>query len=123
MTQTSMTLALAGLSFMMTVIWGVPLLRILLYFKLGKIIRIEGPERHFSKIGTPTMGGVMIVIPVAMITILLNATSYIDASQILGRSVLVPLGVLVSYAILGGVDDWLGLKGRRRGQGILTRLP
>jgi len=118
MTQTSMTLALAGFSFMMAVIWGVPLLRILLHFKLGKVIRVEGPERHYSKIGTPTMGGVMIVLPVALITILLNAATYIDATQILGRSVLVPTGVLVSYAILGGVDDWLGLRGSRRGQGM-----
>jgi len=118
MTQTSMTIALAGLSFMMTVIWGPPLLRILLYLKIGKIIRVEGPERHFSKLGTPTMGGVMIVIPVALITIILNAASYIDVNQILGRSVLVPLGVLVSYSILGGVDDWLGLRGRRQGQGM-----
>jgi phospho-N-acetylmuramoyl-pentapeptide-transferase len=118
MTQTSMTLALAGLSFMMTVIWGSPLLRILLYLKIGKVIRVEGPERHFTKLGTPTMGGVMIVIPVVLITILLNAASYIGTTQIVGRSVFVPLGVLVSYAILGGVDDWLGLKGRRRGQGM-----
>ena len=56
MTQTSMALALAGLSFMMTVIWGTPLLRILRHFEIGKIIRVEGPERHFSKLGTPTLG-------------------------------------------------------------------
>lgn len=118
MTQTSMTLALAGLSFMMTVIWGSPLLRILLYLNIGKIIRVEGPERHYSKLGTPTMGGVMIIIPVALISVLLNAASYIDVNQILGRSILVPLGVLVSYSILGGTDDWLGLRGRRQGQGM-----
>jgi len=118
MTQTSMTLALAGFSFMMAVIWGVPLIRILRHFKLGKLIRVEGPEHHYSKIGTPTMGGVMIVLPVALITILLNAATYIDATQILGRSVLVPAGVLVSFAILGGIDDWLGLHGPRRGQGM-----
>jgi phospho-N-acetylmuramoyl-pentapeptide-transferase len=118
MTQTSMVLALAGLSFMITVIWGSPLLRILLYLEIGKVIRVEGPERHYSKLGTPTMGGVMIVIPVALITILLNAASYIGTTQVVGRSVLVPLGVLVSYAILGGVDDWLGLRGRRRGKGM-----
>ena len=118
MTQTSMTLALAGFSFMMAVIWGNPLLRILQHFKLGKIIRVEGPERHYSKIGTPTMGGVMIILPVALITVLLNAATYIDASQILGRSVLVPTGVLVSFSILGGIDDWLGLHGSRRGQGM-----
>lgn len=118
MTQTSMALALAGLSFMMTVIWGSPFIRTLLYFKMGKIIRVEGPERHFQKLGTPTMGGIMIILPVVILTIILNAASYIGTTQILGRSVLVPLGVLVSYAFLGAVDDWVGLRGSRRGKGM-----
>ena len=69
MTQTSMALALAGLSFMLTVIWGTPLLRVLRHFKIGKAIRVDGPERHFSKLGTPTMGGVLIVLPVVLITV------------------------------------------------------
>ncbi len=118
MTQTSMSLALAGFSFVMTVIWGAPLLRILRSLKIGETIRVEGPERHFSKLGTPTMGGILIVIPVAFITLLLNAASYIGDTQILGRSILVPLGVLVSFAILGAVDDWEGLRGNRRGRGM-----
>lgn len=118
MTQTSMALALAGLSFLMSVIWGSPFLRILLYLKMGKIIRVEGPERHFSKLGTPTMGGIMVVVPVVILTIIFNAASYIGTTQIIGRSVFVPLGVLVSYALLGAVDDWIGLRGRRQGQGM-----
>ena len=122
MTQTSMALALAGLSFMMTVIWGSPFLRILRYFEIGKIIRVEGPERHFSKLGTPTIGGILFVLPVAMITMILNAASYIGTTQIVGRSVFVPLGVLGSYAILGAIDDWMGLRGRRRGEGMRARV-
>lgn len=118
MTQTSMALALAGFSFMMTVIWGGPFLRILRSLSIGESIRIEGPERHFSKLGTPTMGGVLIVVPVIVITILLNAASYIGTTQILGRSIFVPLGVLVSFAILGAVDDWEGLRERRSGKGM-----
>jgi len=118
MTQTSMALALAGFSFIMTVIWGTPFLRILRSLRIGETIRVEGPERHFSKLGTPTMGGVLFVVPVIFITILLNAASYIGETQILGRSIFVPLGVLVSYAILGGVDDWEGLQGRGRGRGM-----
>ena len=122
MTQTSMALALAGLSFMMTVIWGSPLIRILMYFKMGKIIRVEGPERHFSKLGTPTMGGIMIFLPVILLTVILNAASYIGTTQILGRSVFLPLGVMVSYALLGAADDWQGLRGQRRGQGMRARM-
>ncbi len=120
MTQTSMVLALAGLSFMMTVIWGGPLIRILRYFRVGETIRIESPQRHFFKMGTPTMGGVMIVLPVLLITGLLNAASLIGLS-VLGRSILVPIAVLTGYAVLGAVDDWEGIKGRRVGEGMRAR--
>jgi phospho-N-acetylmuramoyl-pentapeptide-transferase len=115
-----MALALAGFSFMLTVIWGTPLLRILRHFKIGEIIRVEGPERHYTKFGTPTMGGVMIVLPVVLITILLNAGSLIGLT-VLGRSVLVPLGVMGIYSILGAIDDWEGIRGRRPGQGMRAR--
>jgi phospho-N-acetylmuramoyl-pentapeptide-transferase len=120
MSQAPMALALAGFSFMLTVIWGTPLLRILRHFKIGEKIRVEGPERHFTKFGTPTMGGVMIVLPVALITILLNAGSLIGLT-VLGRSVLVPLGVMGIYSILGAIDDWEGIRGRRPGQGMRAR--
>ena len=86
MTQTWMSLALAGFSFMLTVIWGPPLLRILRHFRVGKAIRVEGPERHFSKLGTPTMGGIMIILPVLLITILLNASQVIGIT-VGGRSI------------------------------------
>jgi len=120
MATTSMVLALAGFSFMMTVIWGPPLLRVLRYFKVGKAIRVEGPERHFTKLGTPTMGGVMIILPVVLVTVLLNAGSLIGFN-LSGRSVILPMGVLVMYALLGAVDDWEGLRGRGRGKGMRAR--
>ncbi len=118
MTQTTLALALAGFSFLLTVIWGPPLLRILRNFKIGEMIRMDGPERHFSKLGTPTMGGVMIVLPVALITILLNAASLIGPTEVLGSSVLLPLGVLVLFSLIGVVDDWQGLRGLRHGEGM-----
>jgi phospho-N-acetylmuramoyl-pentapeptide-transferase len=120
MTQASISLALAGFGFMLTVIWGPPLLRILRYFKVGKAIRVEGPERHFSKLGTPTMGGIMIILPVLLITILLNASNMLGIA-VLGRSILVPLIVMVAYGALGAVDDWVGLRGERRSKGLRAR--
>lgn len=120
MTQTAVSLSLAGISFILTVIWGPPLIRILRYFKVGKQIRVEGPERHFSKLGTPTMGGVMIILPVLLMTLLLNAASLIGV-KFSGRSILLPMGVMVAFAILGAVDDWEGLRGRRKGQGMRAR--
>jgi phospho-N-acetylmuramoyl-pentapeptide-transferase len=119
--QAPIALALAGISFMLTVIWGTPLLRVLRYFKIGKSIRVEGPQRHYTKMGTPTMGGVMIVLPVVLITVLLNASSLIGFS-VLGRSVLLPMGVMVGYALLGAWDDWEGVRGNsRRGEGLRAR--
>ena len=120
MTQIPLALGLTGISFLLAVIWGPPLLRILRHFKIGKSIRVELPERHFAKLGTPTMGGVMIVVPVLLVTILMNAVSLLGFS-VSGRSVLLPMGVLLFYAILGMVDDWEGVRGRRKGLGLRAR--
>ena len=81
----SMALSLGGIAFALTVIWGGPLLRILRHLRVGKQIRLDGPRSHQTKLGTPTMGGLMIVIPVFLITLLLNTV------PILGRSLLGPL--------------------------------
>jgi phospho-N-acetylmuramoyl-pentapeptide-transferase len=121
MTQTSMALALAGLSFMLTVIWGGPLLRILRHFKIGDVIQVELQEQHLTKMGTPTMGGVLIVLPVLMITLLLNAASLIGLS-VLGRSVIVPLSVMMAFGFLGAFDDIEKTILRRRyGMGMRAR--
>ncbi|HML40891.1 MAG TPA: phospho-N-acetylmuramoyl-pentapeptide-transferase [Bellilinea sp.] len=120
MKDASLAMALSGLSFMLAIIWGTPLLRVLRHFRIGKIIRVEEPDRHFTKMGTPTMGGVMIILPVALITILMNAASLLGVT-VLGRSVLLPLLVLLTYGLLGAVDDWEGVRGPRRGIGMRAR--
>jgi phospho-N-acetylmuramoyl-pentapeptide-transferase len=120
MNDTALAMSLAGLVFMMTVIWGGPLLRILRHFRIGKQIRVDEPDKHFIKMGTPTMGGVMIIIPVVLITVLLNAASLIGM-RILGQSVLVPLIAMLSFAVLGSIDDWEGVKGERFGEGMRIR--
>lgn len=120
MNQTPMALALSGISFLMAVIWGPPLLRVLRHFKIGKIIRVEGPNSHISKMGTPTMGGVMFIAPVVLLTVLLNAASLVGF-KVIGRSVLLPLGTLVIFSILGMIDDWEGVRGSRKGIGMRAR--
>jgi phospho-N-acetylmuramoyl-pentapeptide-transferase len=120
MKETSIALALSGLAFVMAVIWGNPLLRILRHFKLGKMIRVEGPDSHITKMGTPTMGGLMILVPVAIITILFNAVSLLGLN-VMGRAVILPLSVMVAFAILGGIDDWEGIRGPRKGIGMRAR--
>jgi phospho-N-acetylmuramoyl-pentapeptide-transferase len=120
MNQAPLIMGLAGFSFMLTVIWGPPLIRVLRHFRIGKAIRVEGPERHFSKMGTPTMGGVLIVLPVVLITVLLNAVSIVGIT-VFGRSVILPMIVLLSFALLGALDDWEGLVGRRHTTGLRAR--
>jgi phospho-N-acetylmuramoyl-pentapeptide-transferase len=120
MKDTSLAIALSGLGFMLAVIWGGPLLRVLRHFHIGKVIRVEEPNRHFTKMGTPTMGGVMIILPVMLLTVLLNAASLIGLN-VLGRSVLLPLVAMLAFAIIGATDDWEGIRGIRRGSGMRTR--
>jgi phospho-N-acetylmuramoyl-pentapeptide-transferase len=120
MKDTTLSLSLAGLVFMLTVIWGGPLLRILRHFKIGKQIRVDEPGKHFSKMGTPTMGGVMFIIPVVLVTVLLNAVNLIGM-KILGQSILVPLIAMLGFALLGAIDDWEGIHGKRKGEGMRIR--
>lgn len=120
MSESTLAITLSMLSFMLAVIWGGPLVRVLKHFRIGKVVRMEGPERHITKMGTPTMGGIMFLAPVLLLTTLLNAVSLIGLN-VLGRSVLVPLLVMVTYALLGAVDDWEGIRGPRRGLGMRAR--
>lgn len=120
MNHTALVLGLAMLSFVMTVIWGTPLLRVLRHYRVGKVIRVEEPDRHRVKMGTPTMGGVLFILPAILLTGLLNAAALIGL-DVTGQSVLVPLIVLVSYAVLGALDDWEGIRGKRRGEGMRAR--
>jgi phospho-N-acetylmuramoyl-pentapeptide-transferase len=118
--ETPLAMALSTLGFMMTIIWGGPLVRLLRHFKIGKLIRVEEPGRHITKMGTPTMGGVMILLPVTLITVMLNAVSLIGV-DVLGRSIMLPLLVMLSFAVLGAIDDWEGIRGPRKALGMRAR--
>ncbi len=120
--QATLALSLAGLSFLMSIIWGGPFLRVLRHFKIGKLIRVEEPGQHAVKMGTPTMGGLLFILPVLLLTGLLNAVSLIGLKQnAIGRSVAVPLITLIGFGILGAIDDWQGIRGKRRGVGMSAR--
>jgi phospho-N-acetylmuramoyl-pentapeptide-transferase len=98
-------LLLAAMSFVLTLFVGAWWVKFARSHKLGKQIRVDGPQSHLTKAGTPTMGGVMIVSTVLVLTVIFNLVDR--------WSMLLPLMVLVSFAILGGVDDWLSLTGSR----------
>lgn len=120
MKETGLELALSGLSFIIAVIWGGPFLRILRHFKIGKLIRVEEPDAHITKMGTPTMGGILFIVTVLFLTLLLNAASLIGVNMF-ESSIFVPLLTLISFGLLGAIDDWEGIRGPRRGTGMRMR--
>lgn len=99
----SRALLLAAGAFVVTLIFGRYWLTVLKRYRIGKRVRQEGPESHFVKTGTLTMGGLMIIAPVVVLTMAFNL---IDR-----WSMLLPLAALVLFGILGAVDDYLSLTG------------
>lgn len=86
---------------------GYPFVRFLRRRGLGKKVRVEGPSSHIEKTGTPTMGGLLICGTVLLVTSVLTFTFY----STVGRSILLPLFVLVSCAVLGAIDDRMTIQG------------
>lgn len=111
-------LTLAAISFLVAVIWGAPLINLLRRWRIGKQVRVDGPATHQMKVGTPTMGGLMILVPVLVITGVLNLANLLGFTLI-GRSILVPMGVMAAYGVLGALDDLTGV--RRVPTGMLAR--
>lgn len=83
---------------MISVFMGPVIIRRLAKAQIGQVVRDDGPKSHFSKSGTPTMGGVLILLAIALTTILWSnlANSY----------VWVVLGVMLSFGAIGWVDDY-----------------
>jgi phospho-N-acetylmuramoyl-pentapeptide-transferase len=75
----------------------------------GKQIRIEGPDGHQSKAGTPTMGGMLLVVIVMFLAMAMRIEDF---------STLPPMLALVGVGILGAIDDYvnartgIGMRGR-----------
>jgi phospho-N-acetylmuramoyl-pentapeptide-transferase len=72
--------------------------------QVGQVIREDGPESHFSKAGTPTMGGVLILFAVVTSTLLW--------SDLTNPYVGVVLAITVLFAVVGFVDDYMMLAGQ-----------
>ncbi|MHB0876571.1 MAG: phospho-N-acetylmuramoyl-pentapeptide-transferase [Anaerolineae bacterium] len=108
------SLILGMVSFFIAVIWGGPFIGFLQRHRVGKQISVDGPKSHMAKTGTPTMGGLLVVATVLAVTIILNFLNLVGMNAI-GRSILLPMGVMAGMALLGGVDDWINV--RRIGNG------
>lgn len=77
---------------------GPVMIRKLKHYQVGQSIRDDGPKSHFSKAGTPTMGGALILVAIILSTLL-----WADLDN---RYVWITLGVLVVFGAVGWVDDW-----------------
>lgn len=115
-------LTLGTVSFLLAVVWGRPLITLLKRLSIGKQIRVEEPDVHQVKTGTPTMGGILIVVPVLLITGVLNVANLWGLNYI-GQSTLILFFCIGSFFVLGAIDDWQGIKGARaRGEGMTGRI-
>ena len=78
----------------------------------GQPIRDDGPSTHLSKAGTPTMGGVLILLAVGSATLLW--------ADLRNRYVWLVLAVLFGFGLIGWLDDWIKVA-RRNPQGLRSR--
>ncbi len=81
-----------------SLIAGPRMIRWLGSLKGGQPIRSDGPQSHFSKAGTPTMGGALILLAVAVATLL-----WADLGN---RYIWIVLGVTLAFGAIGWIDDW-----------------
>ena len=99
------------MSFAIVVVLMPAFIRLLKRIGMGKRIRIEGPETHYAKEGTPAMGGLLVVLVVLGIALVLELMT----GDFLDGSTIAPLVTLGFVGALGTVDDWLNA---RTGDGI-----
>ncbi|MDC7807783.1 phospho-N-acetylmuramoyl-pentapeptide-transferase [Luteimonas sp BLCC-B24] len=91
---------LAALTALALSLWlGPAVIRRLAQYKGGQPIRQDGPQTHFSKAGTPTMGGALI-----LITVLASVLLWGDLRN---KYVWVVMAVMVAFGAIGWYDDWI----------------
>src|ERR1041384_2869525 len=89
--------------------WMIEKLR---FGRVGQVVRDDGPKTHFSKAGTPTMGGVLILIAIFVRTLL-----WADLGN---RFVWVVLAVTFTFGLIGFWDDYLQLA-KKNPKGLIAR--
>jgi phospho-N-acetylmuramoyl-pentapeptide-transferase len=108
---TSLTLPLV-IAWGATAIAGLGTLPILRAWKTGQFIREEGPQAHFKKAGTPTMGGIFLVPVGVLVAMLLTGFS---------PTVMAVGALTLAYGFVGWLDDWQVLR-RKSNKGISPRM-
>ena len=91
---------------------GPTMIRRLSFKQIGQVIRDDGPQSHLSKSGTPTMGGALILVAIAISTLL-----WADLNN---RYIWVVLLVTMLFGVIGFVDDYIKLA-RQDPKGLASR--
>lgn len=99
-------------SLLLSLYLGPKLIARLQLMQIGQVVRNDGPESHFSKKGTPTMGGLLILGSVLLSTLLW--------ADLHNKYVWVVLFVLVSFGAIGFVDDYRKVV-RKDSKGLIAR--
>ncbi|MBO1256419.1 phospho-N-acetylmuramoyl-pentapeptide-transferase [Alteromonas sp. 5E99-2] len=97
---------------LIAILVGPVMIRFLQRLQIGQTIRDDGPESHLAKSGTPTMGGVLILIAIVFSTLLW--------ADLTNHYVWVTLFVTVSYGVIGFVDDYRKVI-RKDSKGLIAR--
>ncbi len=98
-TYITLRVVLAALTaLVISFIVGPAMIRKLTAYKIGQSVRDDGPQTHLVKKGTPTMGGALILVSVAITTLL-----WADLSN---RYVWIVLLTTLGFGAVGWVDDW-----------------
>jgi len=109
-------LSMAAAAFLLTLSLGYPVLGFMRRAGTAKQVSADELPSHFTKTGTLTMGGLLFVGPIVVLTIVLALTWLGDS----GRSILLPTGTMLAAAALGAYDDRLSLVGSA-GHGLSAR--
>ena len=92
----------------LSLVIGPYMIRKLSSYKIGQQVRDDGPQSHLSKAGTPTMGGALILVSIAISTLLWGDLS--------SNKIWVVLGVTLAFGLIGGIDDYQKLvRGNSKG--------
>lgn len=110
----TMTIAIA---FLITVLLSPIFIPFLRRLKFGQSIRDEGPKSHKKKTGTPTMGGIMIVISIVATTIIIV---YKFGIYPISYKFWLLLFILISYGLLGFLDDFIKVV-KKRNLGLTSK--
>ncbi len=107
------------LGFILSIVAGLILIPIFKRIKAGQNVSTTIGERHMKKNGTPTLGGLIFIIPTIVTLLLLKIKGSIDISY----NLLIIMIVFIAYAALGFADDWIKIKyHNNKGLTILFKL-